>query len=91
MFAGGSIRRIMKLISLSEARDHLNEYGQLCQEETVIVHIDGVPQFQLAPLDDDLDFMNRLIETNPEFQKAMAKRNSTAAVSAEEALRRMEE
>jgi len=81
----------MKLISLSEARNHLDEYGQLCQKESVIVHIDGVPQFQLAPLDDDGDIMDRLFATNPEFRKMMAERTNTKAISAEEALRLLDE
>lgn len=81
----------MKLISLSEAQQKLDEYGRLCQQETVIVHIDGVPQFQLSPLDDDDDFMNQLIESNQEFRETMARRRTQTPIPLADAMRMLDE
>ena len=90
-FAAIHTGNTMKLISLSEAQQKLNEYGQLCQQESVIVHIDGVPQFQLAPLDDDDDFIDQLIETNQEFRELMAQRRTQSAVPLAEAMKQLDD
>ena len=88
-FAAIHTGNTMKLISLSEAQQKLNGYGQLCQQESVIVHIDGVPQFQLAPLDDG--FMDQLIETNQEFRELMAQRRTQSAVPLAEAMKQLDD
>jgi PHD/YefM family antitoxin component YafN of YafNO toxin-antitoxin module len=77
----------MKVISLSEARERLDEYGRLCQDEPVIVAVNGVPQFQLTPLDDDAEFMDRLLETNAEFRELCAARQQDRSLTADDALR----
>ena len=59
----------MKLIPLSEAKANLSRYGRLCQDEQVIVTINDVPSFRLAPLDEDDDLLDRLLAENPKFVK----------------------
>ena len=44
----------MKIIPLSEAKAHLSHYGKLCQQEPVIVTVNGLPAFQLSPLPEEL-------------------------------------
>ncbi len=53
---------IMKIIPLSEAKTNLSRYANLCHKEPVIVTINGVPSFQLVPLEEDDDLVDRLIE-----------------------------
>ena len=48
----------MKTIPLSEARANLGRYGRLCQEEPVIITINGVPSFRLAPLEENDDLID---------------------------------
>jgi hypothetical protein len=57
----------MKVIPLSEARARPGHYGRLCQDEPIVVAVNGVPVFQLAPLDDD-DLIDRLVAYNPKFR-----------------------
>lgn len=38
----------MKVIPLSEAKANLSRYGRLCQEEPIVVTVNGVPTFQLC-------------------------------------------
>jgi len=56
----------MKLIPLTEAKTHLNHYGRLCREESVIVTVNGIPTFQLVPVEED-SLIDQLIEHNPRF------------------------
>ena len=66
-FKERGLRNIMKVIPLSEAKAKLGHYGRLCQDEPIIVTVNGVPVFQIAPLDDD-DLIDRLLAHNPEFR-----------------------
>ena len=66
-------RTIMKLIPLSEAKAHLSQYGRLCHDEPVIVTVNGVPSFQLVPLEANDDLIDRLIEANAEFRAMLAR------------------
>jgi prevent-host-death family protein len=79
----------MKIIPLSEAKAHLSHYGRLCHEEPIIVTVNGVPAFQLAPLDEDDDLIDRLIEHNPAFRGALEHRLKERSVSTKEAARRL--
>lgn len=79
----------MKVIPLSEAKAHLSHYGDLCQEEPVVVTINGVPSFQLAPLENDDDLVEQLIEHNPAFQDLLKRRQGERNVSVKSALRRL--
>jgi antitoxin (DNA-binding transcriptional repressor) of toxin-antitoxin stability system len=79
----------MKVIPLSEAKANLRRYGRLCQDEPVIVTINGVPSFQLSPLDEDDDLIDRLLAENPEFVQLLERRSRERAVSANEARKRL--
>ncbi len=58
----------MKVIPLSEAKARLSYYSRLCHSEPIIVTVKGVPAFQLAPLEEDDDLIDQLLEHNPKFQ-----------------------
>ena len=79
----------MKLIPLSEAKAHLSRYGRLCHDEPVIVTVNGVPSFQLVPLDEEDDLIDRLLEHHPTFQKTLEARLRERNVSAQDALKRL--
>lgn len=72
---------------LREAAEQLAA-DPLCQEEPIVVAANGVPAFQLAPLDDD-NLIDRLIATNPEFRQMLESRVGEAAVPLETALDRL--
>ena len=74
----------MKVIPLTEAKANLSRYGRLCQDEQVIVTVNGVPSFQLAPLEDD-DLIDRLLADNPRFVQLLEQRSGDRAVSLSEA------
>lgn len=79
----------MKVIPLSEAKARLSHYSRLCHHEPVIVTVKGVPAFQLAPLEEDDDLVNQLLEYNPEFRDYLERCLKSRSVSAAEALRRL--
>ena len=79
----------MKVIPLIEAKANLSRYGRLCQEEPVIVTINGVPSFQLSPLQQDDDLIDRLLAENPEFGQLLEQRSRERAVSTNEARKRL--
>jgi prevent-host-death family protein len=79
----------MKVIPLTEAKANLSRYGQLCQKEPVVVTVNGVPAFELVPLDEDDDLIDQLIQHNPRFRKLLAARLKEKSVSAKEALKRL--
>lgn len=79
----------MKVIPLSEAKAHLSRYGRLCHKEAVIVTVNGVPTFQLAPLDEDDDLIDQLLEYNPRFAATVKQRLHERTVSLKEARRRL--
>jgi hypothetical protein len=57
----------MKVIDLNEARSHLEQYALECQESPVVVAINGKPAFEMLPVRDDDDFIDRLIKGNEAF------------------------
>jgi prevent-host-death family protein len=79
----------MKVVPLSEAKAKLSRYGQLCHDEPVVVTVNGKPSFQLVPLDEDDDLIDRLIEDHPGFSKLLQRRLSERTVSVEAASRRL--
>jgi prevent-host-death family protein len=79
----------MKVIPLSEAKAHLSQYGRLCREEPVIVTVNGVPAFQLVPLEQEDDLIDRLLEHHPSFRQKLKARLDEPSVSAKEALKRL--
>ncbi len=79
----------MKVIPLSEAKARLSYYSRLCHREPVIVTVKGVPAFQLVPLEEDDDLIDRLLEHNPRFGEYLESCLRSRSVSAKEALRRL--
>jgi prevent-host-death family protein len=57
----------MKVIPLSEAKAKLSRYAKACHDEPVIATVNGVPSFQLVPLEEDDDLIDRLLETTRSF------------------------
>jgi hypothetical protein len=74
----------MRIIPLSKAKAHLGQYGRLCHKEPVIVTVNGVPQFQLAPLGEADDLIDRLLKFNPKFRGLLKKRLREPSVSVSE-------
>lgn len=79
----------MKVIPLSEAKANLSRYANLCHDEPVIVTVNGVPSFQLAPLEEDDDLIERLLEHNPKFRRLLKQRLGERSVSAKAAMQRL--
>lgn len=79
----------MKVVPLSEAKAKLSRCAQLCQDEPVVVTVNGRPSFQLVPLKDDDDLIDRLIEDHPGFRKMLERRLRERDVSPATALRRL--
>jgi len=79
----------MRVIPLSEAKTNLSRYGKLCHAEPVVVTVNGKPSFQLVPLEEDDDLIDRLIEHHPGFRRLLARRLREPTLSAAEAGRRL--
>ena len=79
----------MKVIPLSEAKAHLSRYARVCHDEPVVVTVNGVQAFQLAPLEEDDDLIDELLKHNPKFRGLLAVRLRERTVSAKEAARRL--
>ncbi len=79
----------MKIIPPSEAKANLSRYGRLCHEEPVIVTVNGAPAFQLVPLGEDDDLIDRLLEHNPAFGQMLERRLKERTVSVKAAARRL--
>ena len=79
----------MKVIALSEAKANLRRYSQLCRDEPVVVTVNGRPSFQLVPLNDEDDLVDRLIEHHPRFRRLLERRLREPGVLAGEAERRL--
>ncbi|MBI1914301.1 MAG: type II toxin-antitoxin system Phd/YefM family antitoxin [Planctomycetes bacterium] len=79
----------MKVIPLSEAKARLSHYGRLCHKEPIIVTVNGVPAFQLVPLDEDDDLIDQLLEHNPAFEELLKARLRERNLSSKEAARRL--
>ena len=79
----------MKLIPLSEAKTHLSRYAKMCHKEVIVVTVNGVPSFQLLPLEEDDDLIDRLLEYNPQFGKFLQGRLNEQSVPVKSARRRL--
>jgi prevent-host-death family protein len=75
----------MKVIPLSEAKASLSRYGRLCHDEPVIVTVNGVPSFQLVPLEEGDDLIDRLLEHNPKFRQTLESRLRERSLSLKDA------
>ena len=71
----------MKVIPLSGAKANLSRYGRLCHDEPVIVTVNGVQSFQLVPLEEGDDLIDRLLEHNPKFRRTLESRLSERSLS----------
>ena len=80
----------MKVIPLSEAKARLSYYSRLCHREPVIITVKGVPAFQLVPLEEDDNLIDRLLEYNPKFGEYLEKCLQGRSIKAKEALRRLQ-
>ena len=79
----------MKVVPLSEAKAKLSRYARLCHDEPVVVTVNGRPSFQLVPLEEEDDLIDRLIQDHPEFGKLLQRRLGERTVSVEVASRRL--
>jgi prevent-host-death family protein len=79
----------MKVIPLSEAKAKLSKYAKACRNEPVIVTVNGRLAFELVPLEEDDDLIDRLIETHPGFEKVLRRRLREKSVPAREAARKL--
>jgi prevent-host-death family protein len=79
----------MKVIPLSEAKARLSHYSRLCHREPVIVTVKGVPAFQLAPIEEDDDLIDRILEHNPKFEAYLKSCLRGPSLSSAQAMRRL--
>lgn len=79
----------MKVIPLSEAKANLRRYGHLCHDEPVVVTVNGVPSFQLVPLEESEAIVDQLIEHDPKFRAFLQKRLEEGELTIKEAIRRL--
>ena len=79
----------MKIISLSDAKANLSRYGHLCHDEPVVVTVNGRPSFQLLPLKEDDNLIDKLIEEHPKFRQMLQRRLRDKSVPVREARRRL--
>ena len=79
----------MKVIPLSEAKARLSYYSRLCHREPVIVTVKGLPAFQMVPLEEDDNLIDRLLEHNPKFVDYVKSCLKGRTISAQEALQRL--
>ena len=79
----------MKVIPLSEAKMRLSHYGKVCHKEPVVVTVNGVPAFELVPLDENDDLINQLLKHNPRFRTMLRQRLKERSISVADALKRI--
>ena len=79
----------MKVVPLSEAKAKLSRYAQLCREEPVVVTVNGRPSFQLVPLAEEDDLVDRLLEHHPAFRRLLEARLRERSVSVAAATRQL--
>jgi hypothetical protein len=79
----------MRVIPLSEAKAKLSHHDRLCHNEPVFVTVNGAPSFQLLPLEEDDDLIDRLLEYNPRFRGTLEARLREPSVSLNEAKKRL--
>jgi len=79
----------MKVIPLSEAKAKLSQYGQLCHDEPVVITVNGKPFFQLVPLNENDDLIDRLLEQHPGFRHLLEQRLKERGLSSNAAQRQL--
>ena len=70
------------LDAVDDALDLINRHPKAAP---IIVTVNGVPAFQLAPLEEDDDFIDRLLQYNPGFREYLESRLKERTVSVSEA------
>jgi antitoxin (DNA-binding transcriptional repressor) of toxin-antitoxin stability system len=53
----------------------------------VIITVNGTPSFQLVPLNEDVDLIDRLLQHNPKFRQTLEARLKEPSVSVKDAKR----
>ena len=79
----------MKVVPLSKVKAQLSRYARLCRKEPVVLTVNGVPSFQLVPLQEHDALIDRLLEHNPKFRELLQSRLRERAVPAKEASRHL--
>lgn len=79
----------MRIVPLSEAKAKLSRYGQLCHKQPVVITVNGRPSFQLVPLKEEDDLIDRLLEEHPGFRGMLEERLGGRVVSAAQAAERL--
>ena len=79
----------MKVIPLSEAKAKLSRYGHLCHDEPVVITVNGKPFFQLVPLNENDDLIDRLLEQHPGFRHLLQQRLRERSLSSAAAERQL--
>ena len=74
----------MRVIPLSEAKAKLSRYGHLCHREPVVVTVNGRPSFQLVPLGEEDDLVDRLLAEHPGFRRMLEARLKEPTIPAAE-------
>ena len=79
----------MKIVPLSEAKAKLSHYARLCHKVPVVVTVHGSPDFQLVPLEEDDDLIDRLIAEYPGFRRLLKARLREREVPARRAVKQL--
>ncbi len=61
----------------------------MSREEPVIVAVNGVPSFQLAPSEEKDDLIDRPLKDNPKFGQILKQRSRERTVSLDQARKRL--
>ena len=70
-------------------KTRLSHYGKMCRKEPIVVTVNGVPTFELVPLNEDDDLVDQLIEHNPDFRAMLRKRVQERTMTVAEALKKL--
>jgi prevent-host-death family protein len=79
----------MKIVPLSEAKAKLSHYARLCHKVPVVVTVHGSPDFQLVPLNEGDDLIDKLIEEHPGFRRLLEERLREREVRARRAVKQL--
>lgn len=79
----------MKVVPLNRAKANLSRYGKLCHREPIVVTVHGIPSFQLVPLEEDDDLIDRLLAEHPGFRRELESRLKGRTLTSAQARRKM--
>jgi hypothetical protein len=70
----------MKVVDLEDARANLERFAEECRTSPIVVTVAGKPAFEMVPvLSDEPDFVDRLLEEDPEFRSLLEARRLESA------------